>query len=260
MSCRRLFFCLTAWFTATVLPLHGQNADSLRLEAIIGQAHEVSLAKSRNRLLHLLKEAAHDSVRFNTLSRLCEKRFNHGAADAACDSLCLICLHYGLNSKYLPAAQKQRHLLLAQQMMSGRRGHLASDFAFTARDGQSGNLYGIVSTVPVLLVFFDPYCQQCQTFISQTSQDKRFNDMIEGQKLRVIAINTSPDRPLWERIKNDLPPGWVAGQSSSEEIFNHYDLRSYPSVYLLGKDRRVIIHSADANLIFSTLKETGATQ
>lgn len=250
---RLIFFCLLGLLAVPLLPLRAQTADSLRLEAVIRKAQKASLPQCRTKLRRLLKETVHDSVRFKSLWHLCQKRLDHDDDHPVKDSLLLTCLRYGLLSERLPAAEQQRSRLLLQQIESGQPGHPAADFTFIARDGRHLHLSDLKTGENRILVFFDPFCRKCQEFIVHIANDKRFSDLIERQMLSITAVNTDADRPMWERIKNDLPAGWLVGQNLSESVFTNYDLRGYPSVYLLGKDGRVILHCSNIELIYKAL-------
>lgn len=252
---RLIIFCFVGFLFVPLRPLHAHTPDSLRLEAIIRRAQSGSLPQSRVKLRRLLKEAARDSARFNSLWNLCKKKLDHEADDAVKVSLFLTGLRYGLQTERLSTAERQRAQLLLQQIASGQPGHPAADFSFTARDGESLNLSELATGKIMLLIFFDPFCRQCQEFITHTANDKRFSDLLQRQMLCITAVNTDADRPMWERIKNDLPAKWLVGQTFSDRVFKHYDLRKYPSVYLLDKDRRVILHSSDIKLIYTTLSD-----
>ena len=81
------------------------------------------------------------------------------------------------------------------------------------------------------------------------------NECIRKGRIHVLAVDTEPDIPMWERIKNDLPASWtVACDEGTIQEEGSYDLRSYPAIYLLGKRQKVILKNASLTTLLIQLE------
>ncbi len=58
----------------------------------------------------------------------------------------------------------------------------------------------------------------------------------------MLPIYTEGDRPLWEKTKSSMPSEWTVGYDDSNIAENGlYNLPSMPILYLLGKDKKVLL-------------------
>ena len=105
--------------------------------------------------------------------------------------------------------------------LKNRPGDRAADFSFTTGKGGHGTLYGIDADY-VLLFFHNLGCPACrevrQGIVSVTAREPAAGMLASG-KLRIIALY--PDTEINEK-----------------EL---YDLRAIPSLYLLDRDKKVIL-------------------
>lgn len=150
-------------------------------------------------------------------------------------------LEHLLKSPWLKEAEKERPKFQLQLALKNRIGQVAADFSFTTRQGKKGRLQGLSLRSPLLLIFMDPHCKECQSLVSTLGVNEALKSKVEKGQMTVLAVDTDQDRPLWENIKNDLPSGWMAAIDESDiggkEL---YDLKRMPTVYVLDKQKRVI--------------------
>ena len=81
--------------------------------------------------------------------------------------------------------------------------------------------------------------------------------MVEDKRAEVLFIvpDVTPgeEEAVLSEIKGDLPNGWQSGVGFG--IDDIYDLRSVPSIYLLGKRGALISKNVDASTTLSILRD-----
>lgn len=155
----------------------------------------------------------------------------------------------------LSSSEKERAEFRLKLLQSNLVGHLASDFTFITREGVKGHLRKLPKDADYIVIFFDPDCMQCQMLVSSLRSNIMLNECIRKGRIHVLAVDTEPDLPMWERIKNDLPASWtVACDEGTIQEEGSYDLRSYPAIYLLGKRQKVILKNASLTTLLNHLE------
>jgi len=129
--------------------------------------------------------------------------------------------------------------------LKNRPGDRAADFSFTTGKGGHGTLYGIDADY-VLLFFHNLGCPACrevrQGIVSVTAREPAAGMLASG-KLRIIALYPDTDMAEWVAHANEIPDTWINACDKAQEINEKelYDLRAIPSLYLLDRDKKVIL-------------------
>ena len=122
--------------------------------------------------------------------------------------------------------------------LKNRPGMQATDFVYMDRYGQQGKLSGIKNSY-ILLIFYDPDCENCHKSIQRLASLAVSND----PHLKIVSIYPDESVDKWRTKINDLPENWINGYSPDGEITKKelYDVRAWPTFYLLDKDKKVIL-------------------
>ena len=129
--------------------------------------------------------------------------------------------------------------------LKNRPGDRAADFSFTTGKGGHGTLYGIDADY-VLLFFHNLGCPACrevrQGIVSVTAREPAAGGLASC-KLRIIALYPDTDMAEWVAHANEIPDTWINACDKAQEINEKelYDLRAIPSLYLLDRDKKVIL-------------------
>lgn len=122
----------------------------------------------------------------------------------------------------------------------------ASDFAYYLPDGSRRTLH--TTTVKgdyLLLVFYDPECVSCHETLLQMQADPVFAGAVAQGKASVLAVYTEGDNEVWQASWADLPKKWTTGTDRGTiRAKALYNLRAMPSLYLLDRDKRVVLKDA----------------
>lgn len=125
-----------------------------------------------------------------------------------------------------------------------RIGTVAADFSFTTREGMHMKLSQFEAE-NLVLVFYDPDCPHCGEILERLYLNPRLQQAMTDEKAKVLAVYTEGNRKLWEKTKGEMPFDWIVAIDESKIVErNLYDISAMPMVYLLDKDKRVIIKDA----------------
>ncbi|MBP9977951.1 MAG: hypothetical protein KBE96_01640, partial [Bacteroidales bacterium] len=111
-------------------------------------------------------------------------------------------------------------------------------------DGSSSNLHNIKSDF-IMILFFEPDCNACKesiSFAENSSIIKKFQERYIS-----LAIYTGNDSYYLERGGSLFSKKWRVGSDLNSMITRErlYDRRASPSVYLLDKEKRVLLKDGD---------------
>ncbi|MCM1300757.1 MAG: DUF5106 domain-containing protein [Alistipes senegalensis] len=130
-------------------------------------------------------------------------------------------------------------LKLASQ---NRIGHKANDFRYTLASGETGTLYGLQAEY-VLLFINNPGCPGCRQIRETILASPMLTEMIERGRLKVLALYPDEDLTEWKKYRMEIPQTWINAYDAGCRIRQNdvYDLSSIPSLYLLDRDKRVLV-------------------
>ena len=148
----------------------------------------------------------------------------------------------------------QKNTLTYYKKMTQRNqlGCVAEDFSFVSKERTKKRLFDIDAPL-LLLVFNSPNCSLCQKLEKEISDNGAIQEMINNNQLNVLAICPVAD---YEDFKNhEYPSNWTFGYDEEMIIVNEqlYEIRQFPSIYLLDSDKRIIIKEADYEMLITTL-------
>ncbi|MDE5976702.1 MAG: thioredoxin family protein [Muribaculaceae bacterium] len=144
-------------------------------------------------------------------------------------------------------AEKLREEFRLQMEKKNRVGTKAADFKFETREGEDTSLHAISSERDIILIFYNPDCDNCHAAIDSISalnKDGRF---------QVVAIDSEEDRDEWNQTASGLPDGWTVGFATDpiQEDETYY-IFNMPTIYLLDKDKTVLLKDTTVEKIFTT--------
>ena len=135
-----------------------------------------------------------------------------------------------------------------------RTGTPATDFRFADKRGRMHSLYGIKSEL-TLLFFSNPGCAACKEIIDVLNNDPVISQLISDGTMAVLNIYIDEDLEAWRSYMPIYPENWYNGFDPDlvirgEELYN---VRAIPSLYLLDKDKVIIMKDAPEARVFDYL-------
>ena len=138
-------------------------------------------------------------------------------------------------------------LAMASQNRLGQR---ANDFRYTLASGATGTLYGVKAEYTLLFIN-NPGCHACTETIDALKNAPIINRLLGQKKLTVLSIYPDEELDEWRKHLNEFPKEWVNGYDKTFAIKEQqlYDLKAIPTLYLLNKDKTVLLKDAPAQTI-----------
>lgn len=135
-----------------------------------------------------------------------------------------------------------------------RVGTKASDFRFSDKVGRIRTLYGIDAEL-TLLFFSNPGCGACKEIINVLNGDPVISGLIADGTMAVLNIYIDEDLEAWRSYMPIYPETWYNGFDPDLVIRGEslYNVRAIPSLYLLDRDKRVIMKDAPEARLFDWL-------
>lgn len=126
--------------------------------------------------------------------------------------------------------------------LQNNTGKPANDFSYVSATGKKMRMYGVRAS-HVLLFFYNPECEACKQYKKALANSIVINSAIKSGKLKILAMYIDKDIALWKRHLPEMPSNWLHGRDTNEYLFknNIYDLHAIPTIYLLDKNKKVIL-------------------
>ena len=145
-----------------------------------------------------------------------------------------------------------------EMMLKNRVGTIAADFAYITIGGTRGTLHRL-NRAFTILYFHNPGCPACYEASQMMRYSPFINHLLEAGRLDILAIFTDDNLDWWRENQEHISPLWINAYDYPRVIRSQtlYDLRAIPSLYLLDRDKRVLLKDADVMSIQMRLFELG---
>ena len=147
-----------------------------------------------------------------------------------------------LKSSVMDDTEKIRPKARRELAQKNRVGTKALDFIYTLANGQQGNLYNIKA--PYTLLFINnPGCHACGETIEALKHSPSIHQATAQSRMKILSIYPDADLAEWRRHLSDFPVEWINGYDKKQTIEqnNLYDLKAIPTLYLLDKNKTVLL-------------------
>ena len=153
-----------------------------------------------------------------------------------------------LEAPVLDEVSKIRPAHLLELALKNRVGEPATDFTYTLADGKKGTLYHTKADY-LLLFFYNPDCHACKEITDQLTASPLVTEWIRNNKLKILEA--------WKNHISDMPASWINSYDSavSRKKDEIYDLKAIPTLYLLDKDKKVVLKDGTFNQVENYLKQ-----
>lgn len=148
-------------------------------------------------------------------------------------------------SPYLDEYEKIAPAYDLQMASQNRIAQPANDFRYTIASGASGTLYGLKAEYTLVFIN-NPGCTMCKQIREAITSSPMLSEMIERGRLKVLAIFPDEDLTEWKAYRDHIPAAWINGYDNGCVIRakEFYDLKAIPALYLLDRDKRVLVKDA----------------
>lgn len=169
------------------------------------------------------------------------------------DELYVNVLEEELASETLAEIYKERTKYQLTMLKKNRVGTKAANFNFKLPSGKKNSLWNLKSEY-ILLLLYNPECHNCQKAIEVLDSSPILTKIVESSDevgsplLTVLSVSIEGSEEEWDKHLSIMPLSWLNGFDEQELIRTKelYDSRSVPSIYLLDKNKNVLIKDANA--------------
>jgi hypothetical protein len=216
--------------------------DEIMLKEFVVSTKESEKENNALRLDSLLTIASADSVMFCKMIEYLEKPFGNPNSAYRDEPLFMKLLNAKMKSKWIDSSSKAKTRTRFFLLMQNRVGSVANDFVYTTAEDSKAVMYALKADY-TLLYFYNPECEACKNMTDDLAKSEILNRSIDKRKTKVLAIYTDRDKMPWLHHLPELPATWVHGRDENEWLYKNsiYDLRAIPTVYLLDKDKKVLL-------------------
>ncbi|MCL2727895.1 MAG: DUF5106 domain-containing protein [Bacteroidales bacterium] len=204
-----------------------------------------------------LEKALVDSKMFTYFVGLFEKYLYDPNSPMRNEEFYAIAIEYIIASQQIDEIDKVRPQFQLEQVNKNRKGTMAADFTYTLPNGKQESMYKI-KTEFLILFFNNPGCAACADYQQGLVYSPVISQMLDTGRLKILAMYVDEDLGEWEKYRPSVPALWINGYDASLAIrgMDLYDLRAIPSLYLLDKDKRVMLkdvlpHQIEEQLLYA---------
>jgi hypothetical protein len=172
------------------------------------------------------------------------------------DELYIPVAQYLIADRRSDEAAKIRMKSTLEGLLKNRPGTVAADFAYVLPDGRQGRLHGIKAD-GTLLMFYNPDCHACGEIIASIRQSSVIRKLHMEGTLAILLFYPDEDIEIWKAHWADIPKDWINGYDRDTKVKDSeiYDLRAIPSLYLLGRDKTVLLKDVNFDRLENFLME-----
>lgn len=208
-------------------------------------------------LRYALQKAEADTMMYVHFTELFEKYLYDPNSPFRNEEYYLPVLQEVVNSPLLTEERRSRYGFQQEMARKNRVGESANDFTYTVSSGQSFRLYDLKSEY-TLLMFTNPGCSTCAAVTERLKESKELKDALSMNSpsrtmITILALSPDNDYAEWSAHLPEMPLQWVYAYDKSGEIMTKrlYDIKAFPSLYLLSKDKKVILKDTSIEAIES---------
>jgi hypothetical protein len=87
-------------------------------------------------------------------------------------------------------------------------------------------------------------------------QSEQVTDLVNSGKLKILALYPDEDIETWKAYRSAIPPTWLNacdGTAAKKIKSKLYAIRAIPSLYLLDRNKRVLLRDAVTEQVIPVL-------
>lgn len=213
---------------------------------------DASIADSS--LRDLLDRAAVDTAMYSYLTKLSDRYLYDPNSPMRNEERYIPVLENRIASDCLTEVQKVRLRYRLALAKKNRPGMVATDFIYTLASGKTGRLHEIETPYTILYVN-NPGCKACSEITDQIGSSTMIDQLLQNKQLAILALYPDEELEEWRKHAADIPKTWINAYDRGGVISreNLYDLKAIPTLYLLDREKRVLLKDATFNEISNYL-------
>lgn len=145
---------------------------------------------------------------------------------------------------------KLRYRSQLEMALKNRVGQTAANITVTLSSGRKMKLHDIKSDY-TLLYFINPDCSACTQATAELKDSQIISQLTESGELKIITVYPDEDLAAWHSHLADMPAAWINAYDDKQTIRRDdiYDLKAIPSLYLLDRDKTILLKDAPSGTV-----------
>ncbi|MCC8035127.1 MAG: DUF5106 domain-containing protein [Rikenellaceae bacterium] len=198
-------------------------------------------------IANLIDRTTVNTAMYRYFSELFENYLDDPNSPLRNEELYILVLENIIALEKVDQVDKLRPRAKLESALKNRVGTRAADIVLTDENGSKVRLYDIAAD-HILLYFNNPDCIHCERM---TANIKGSLDMlvplVNQGVLKIVTIYPDEDLDAWRKHLDDIPSNWLRTYDGALSIRSEYiyDIRAIPSLYLLDRDKTVLLKDVD---------------
>ncbi|MCC8174790.1 MAG: DUF5106 domain-containing protein [Odoribacter sp.] len=208
--------------------------------------HAVDISTANTSIRKMLVNASGTAPVLNHFLGLYEKYLWNPNSPVRNDRLYEPVVKFIIDSAQTDEAEKVRAAYRLGLISKNRIGEKATDFYYTLASGKEERMQDIKADY-LILYFYNPDCFACKEITTKMNTSSLINKGLENKKIAILAFYSDEDREAWNKFQHQMPSTWINAYDARMIVQPHelYDLKAIPTLYLLDKEKNVILKDAD---------------
>ena len=145
-------------------------------------------------------------------------------------------------SDRVPEDRHAHYAFVSRVASLNKAGTPAADFSFIDSKGRLRTLYGVGAEY-LILIFGNPDCAACRELVAAMDGSLPVTERIADGSLKVLDVYIDEEIDEWKAHLADYPENWINGYDPTHTLRADltYNVRAIPSVYLLDKQKTVLL-------------------
>jgi thiol-disulfide isomerase/thioredoxin len=191
----------------------------------------------------MLKSSENSKKLFLYFTGMADKYLYEPNSPARNEDLYIPVLEVMIQTPALDDAEKMLPKYRLEWAFKNRAGTKAINFQYADIAERTGTLYQIKADY-ILVFFNNPGCHSCKDHIESISSSVILNKLLSENRLKILSIYPDDKVEEWKEHYTNYPAEWINGYDKLLAIESNYDLKAIPTLYLLDKDKKVLLKDA----------------
>lgn len=204
-----------------------------------------SMESALDGMKRLMTQTEKDKKVFDYFITLADKYLYDPNSPFRNEELYIVVLEKMVETKHLDDTEKTRPQYRLELAQKNRLGTKALNFTYTMQSGKQGTLYG-VNAEYTLLYINNPGCHACGEITEGMKHSQIIQYLLSEKRMTILCVYPDEDLEEWKNHQSDFPSNWINGYDKGTVMRdkNLYDLKAIPSLYLLDKNKNVLLKDA----------------
>ena len=210
--------------------------------------NNVPKIEAENSLQIMLDKAKAEPTMYRHFASLFEKYLYDPNSPFRNDELYIPVVNNLLKSGLMTPVKQEIYSFQQEMILKNRVGTKATDFVYTLANGDKKKMHALQSNYLILFIS-NPDCPTCATVTEALANSNILESIFslnnsDTKMLTVLSIYPDSNIDEWRKALPNLPQkNWVNAYDDGTILTNKklYDLKAIPSLYLLDKNKQIIL-------------------